>query len=84
MNQELLEQVQVASQHQPAWLQKKRQLAILRSTDLPTDHWQEPMVDCWQKRPNLTKTKNNIRSYCKKTSWRKPLIGKQTKLMLYT
>ena len=60
MNQELLEQVQVASQHQPAWLQQKRQLATLRSTDLPIDHWQEPMVDCWQKRPNLTKTNEQV------------------------
>ena len=60
MNQELLEQVQVASQHQPAWLQQKRQLATLRSTDLPIDHWQEPMVDCCQKRSNLTKTNEQV------------------------
>lgn len=60
MNQELLKQVQAASQHQPAWLQQKRQLAILRSTDLPTDHWQEPMVADWQKQPNLTKDHEQV------------------------
>lgn len=60
MNHELLKQVQTASQHQPAWLQQKRQLAMLRSAELPVDHWQEPMVDCWQKQPNLTKNNEQV------------------------
>lgn len=54
MKQGLLAQVQTASQGQPAWLQKKRQLAMMMVEQFPTDKWQTPVLKSWQKRPNLT------------------------------
>ncbi|WP_251548214.1 SufB/SufD family protein [Limosilactobacillus caecicola] len=54
MNQKLLELVQTASQGQPAWLQKKRQLAAMMLGDLPTDQWQTPLLNAWQATPTLT------------------------------
>lgn len=54
MNQELMNQVQAASAGQPAWLQKKRQLAMMLADNFQEDHWQTPLLDCWQNHPNLT------------------------------
>ena len=53
MKQELLKRVQRASQGQPAWLQQKRQLALMMAKDLPTNHWQAPLVTSWQAQINL-------------------------------
>lgn len=56
MNEQLLKQIQAASQDQPAWLQQKRQLAMMRAEELPTDQWQTPLLDSWRNHSQLTIT----------------------------
>ena len=56
MNEQLLKQIQAASQDQPAWLQQKRQLAMMRAEELPTDQWQTPLLDSWSNHSQLTIT----------------------------
>ncbi|WP_295728561.1 SufD family Fe-S cluster assembly protein [uncultured Limosilactobacillus sp.] len=57
MNSELVSRVRAATLGQPAWLQKKRQLAIMMAANLPQTNWQQKILQGWLARPNL-KTPN--------------------------
>lgn len=60
MNQELIKLVQASDENQPAWLQKKRQLALMLADRLATDHWQTPLLTNWQQHPDLTIEKEQV------------------------
>lgn len=62
MNDRLMKLVKQAAQDQPAWLQKKRQLALLMVNQLSCDEWQQKLVNSWQQQPDLTIVNEEVAS----------------------
>ena len=53
MKPDLLDQVRVATQGQPDWLRKKRQLAMMMAQKLPVTDHQQTVLKKWLQNPQL-------------------------------
>ena len=53
MKPDLLDQVQAATQGQPDWLRKKRQLAMMMAHELPVTDHQQTVLKKWLQNPQL-------------------------------